>query len=129
MERKREKSWKSQLFEDKLWVFICYLSKMKTVSMFYNSFLLYNFYSLFLWYFVLVTFKFKHDKFFVRHSASISKFEWFEQPCLQYLFIIFCFSRYHWYHYLDLAENHFSSDISVPFKDSSDLYSHNPGSG
>ena len=30
--------------------------------------------------FVLEIFKFKYDKVFVRYSASISKFEWFEQP-------------------------------------------------
>ena len=39
-----------------------------------------TFYSLFLSFFVLEVFKFKYNKFFVRHSASISKFEWFEQP-------------------------------------------------
>ena len=39
------------------------------------------FYSLFLPFFVLEIFKFKYDKFFVRHSASISKFELIEQPC------------------------------------------------
>ena len=39
------------------------------------------FYSLFLTFFVLEIFKFKYDKFFVRNSASISKFEWFEWPC------------------------------------------------
>ena len=32
-------------------------------------------------FFILEIFKFKYDKVFVRHSASISKFEWFEQPC------------------------------------------------
>ena len=37
-------------------------------------------YSLFLPFFVLEIFKFKHDKVFVRHSASISEFKWFEQP-------------------------------------------------
>ena len=38
-----------------------------------------TFYSLFLPFFVLEIFKFKYDRFFVRHSASISKFQWFEQ--------------------------------------------------
>ena len=42
-----------------------------------------TFYSLFLPFFVLEIFKFKYDKFFVRHSASISKFEWSEQPCVK----------------------------------------------
>ena len=39
-----------------------------------------TFYSLFLPFFVLEIFKFKYDKVFVRNSASISKFKWFEQP-------------------------------------------------
>ena len=38
------------------------------------------FYSLFLPFLVLEIFEFKYDKFFVRHSTSISKFKWFEQP-------------------------------------------------
>ena len=45
------------------------------VTLLYSS----TFYSLFLPFFVLEIFKFKYDKVFVRHSASISKFEWFEQ--------------------------------------------------
>ena len=40
-----------------------------------------NFYSLFLPFFILEIFKFKYDRFFVRHSASISKFKWFKQLC------------------------------------------------
>ena len=40
-----------------------------------------TFYSLFLPFFILEIFKFKYDRFFVRHSASISKFKWFEQLC------------------------------------------------
>ena len=40
------------------------------------------FYSLFLPFFFLELSKFKYGKFFVRHSASISKFKWFEQPCI-----------------------------------------------
>ena len=39
-----------------------------------------TFYSLFLPLFALEIFKFKYDKVFLRHSVSISKFEWFEQP-------------------------------------------------
>ena len=39
-----------------------------------------TFYSLFLPFFMLEIFKLKYDKFFVRHSAFIFKFEWFEQP-------------------------------------------------
>ena len=35
---------------------------------------------LFLPFFVLEIFKFKYDKVFVRYSAFISKFQWFEQP-------------------------------------------------
>ena len=55
-------------------------------------------------------FKFKYDKFFVRHSASISEFEWFEQPQLDFDdfllvivflsivdFIIFQFGKIPWY--------------------------------
>ena len=38
-------------------------------------------YSLFLPFSVLDIFKFRYDKFFIRRSASISKLEWFEQPC------------------------------------------------
>ena len=41
-----------------------------------------TFYSLFIPFFVLEMFKFNYGKFFVRHSASISKFEWFEQLCI-----------------------------------------------
>ena len=69
----------SPLFEGKLGVFISYLSEMKivrSIALLYSSI----FYSLFLPFFVLEIFKFKYDKVFVRHSASISKFEWFEQP-------------------------------------------------
>ena len=80
MEQKCGKCWKSSIFEGKLWVFISCLSEMKIVS---SSTLLYSstFCSLFLPFFVLEIYKFKYDKVFVRHSASISKFEWFEQPC------------------------------------------------
>ena len=48
-----------------------------SITLLYSS----TFYSLFLPFFVLEIFKFKYDKVFVRHSASISKFEWFEQLC------------------------------------------------
>ena len=47
-----------------------------SITLLYSS----TFYILFLPFFVLEIFKFKHDKVFVRDSASISKFEWFEQP-------------------------------------------------
>ena len=79
MERKRGKCWKSPIFEGKLWVFISYLSEMKIVC---SMILLYSstFYSFFVPFFVLEIFKFKYDKVFIRHSASISKFKWFEQP-------------------------------------------------
>ena len=45
------------------------------------SIILYSsaFYSLFISFFILEIFKFQCDRFFVRHSASIPKFEWFEQ--------------------------------------------------
>ena len=72
---------KLSIFEGKLQVFMSYLSEMKTVSMFYNSWCSSTFYSLFLPFFVLLIFKFKYDKFFIRYSASISKFEWFQQHC------------------------------------------------
>ena len=45
-------------------------------------------YCLFLPFFVLEIFKFKYDKVFVRNSASISKFEWFEQPAATFLILI-----------------------------------------
>ena len=48
-----------------------------SITLLYSS----TFYSLFLPFFVLEIFKFKYDKVFVRYSASISKFKWFEQPC------------------------------------------------
>ena len=40
-----------------------------------------TFYNFFLPNFVLEIFKFKYDKLSIRHSASISIFKWFEQPC------------------------------------------------
>ena len=76
--RKHGKCGKSSIFDGKLWVII-YLSEMKIVSsvtLLYSS----TFCSLLLPFFVLEIFKFKYDKVFVRHSVSISKFEWFEQP-------------------------------------------------
>ena len=77
MQRKRVVNVENlQIFEGKLRVFCSYLSEMKTVSMFYNSFLFYStFYSLFLLFVVLEIFKFKYDKFFTSYSASISKFK------------------------------------------------------
>ena len=77
MEWKHGKCWKLPIFEGKLWVFFSYLSEMKTVSVFYNSSIL----VLFTACFYRFLFKFKYDKFFVRHSASISRFEWFELLC------------------------------------------------
>ena len=80
MEGKRGKCWKLPIFEGKLQVFFSYLSEMKTIcsiTLPYSS----TFYRLFLPFFVLEIFKFKYNKFFVRHSASISKFEWSEQLC------------------------------------------------
>ena len=79
MERKCGKCWKLSIFEGKLQVFLSYLRGMKTVSSITlpcSS----TFYSLFLPFFVLEIFKFKYDKFFIKHSASISKFEWQELP-------------------------------------------------
>ena len=80
MERRRGKCWKSPIFEGKLQAFISYLSEMKivcSITLLYSS----TFYSLFLPFFVLEIFKFNYDKVFIRHSASISKFKWFELPC------------------------------------------------
>ena len=78
----KHKHWKLQLVESKLRVFISYLSQMKAYSKVY-SVILYSstLYSLSLPFFVLEIFKFKYDRFFIRHSVSISKFEWSEQPC------------------------------------------------
>ena len=65
---------------------------MKTVNWLVCSITLHpysiTFYSLFLPFFVLEIFKCKYDKFFIRHSASIFKFEWFEQPCNRHLVIV-----------------------------------------
>ena len=47
-----------------------------SITLFYSS----TFYSLFLSFFVLEIFKFKYDKVFFQHFASISKFEWSELP-------------------------------------------------
>ena len=87
MERKHGKCWKLPIFDGKFWrkVFISYISEWNENSMFYNSFLLlvlfFPHYRLFISFFVLEIFKFKYGKFFVRPSASISKFKWFEQLC------------------------------------------------
>ena len=53
-----------------------------------------TFYSLFLPFFVLEIFKLKYDKFFVWHSASISKSKWFEQPCRYYRIAIDTLENY-----------------------------------
>ena len=45
-----------------------------------------TFYSLFILFFVLEIFEFKCRNFFVRHSASISKFKWFEQLWINLFF-------------------------------------------
>ena len=82
MEWKHGKCWKLPIFKGQLWVFSRYLSHMKTVSMFYSS----TFYSLFLPFFVQEISKFKYDKAFCQTSASISKFEWFEQPWYKFLY-------------------------------------------
>ena len=58
-----------------------------SITLLYSS----TFYSLFLPFFVLEIFKFKYDKVFVRHSASISKFEWFEQLCRNHTYILLLF--------------------------------------
>ena len=55
-----------------------------SITLLYSS----TFNSLFLPFFVLEIFKFKYDKVFVRNSASISKFEWFEQPAATFLILI-----------------------------------------
>ena len=81
MKQKRGKCWKWQLlkvnckFLSVIWVKwkqpVCF------IILIYSS----TFYSLFLPFFVLEISKFQYDKFFIRHCASISKFEWSEQPC------------------------------------------------
>ena len=48
-----------------------------SITLLYSS----TFYSLFIPFFVLEIFKFNYDTFFIRNSAAISKFDWFEQPC------------------------------------------------
>ena len=48
-----------------------------SITLLYSS----TFYSLFLWFFFPKIFEFKYDKVFVRYSAFISKFEWFEKLC------------------------------------------------
>ena len=80
MEQKCGKCWKSPIFEGKLQVFISYLTEMKKVYSI-TLFILALFTACFYHFFVLEIFKFKYDMVFVRHSASISKFEWFEQLC------------------------------------------------
>ena len=80
MEWKRGKCWKLRICEGKFRVFFVIWVKWKesvcAITLPYSS----TFYSLFLPFFVLEIFKFKCDMFFVRYSASISKFELFEQP-------------------------------------------------
>ena len=75
--------WSFTIFEGKLQVIFTYLSEMKTVSML-NPLILLLFTDCFYhaFFVLLEIFKFKYDKFFFRHSASISKFKWFEQPCM-----------------------------------------------
>ena len=76
---KRVTCGKLKLFKGKLRVFRAIWVKWKqsvcSTILFYSS----TFYSLFLSFFILEIFKFKYDKFFVRHSTSISKFKWSEQ--------------------------------------------------
>ena len=70
------------IFEGKLQVFSVIWVKWKqsvsSITLLYSG----TSYSLFLPFFVVEIFKFKDDKFFVRRSASIFKFKWFEQPCM-----------------------------------------------
>ena len=84
MERKQGKCWKLPIFKGKLWgffsvIWVKWKHSVCSITLPYSS----TFYSLFLPFFVLEIFKFKYNKFFVRHSVSISKFEWFEQPCIR----------------------------------------------
>ena len=58
-------------------IWVNWKQSVSSITLPYSS----TFYSLFLPFFVLEIFKFKYDKFFVRHYASISKFKWSEQPC------------------------------------------------
>ena len=71
------------IFEGKLWVFISCLSEIKIVNVLYLFFILALFTACFYHFFVLEIIKLKYDKVFIKHSASISKFEWFEQVCLE----------------------------------------------
>ena len=99
MELKHGKSWKLPIFEEKLWIFISYLI-IYQLSDIYSS----TFYSLFLPFFVLEIFKFKYNKVFIRHSASISKFEWSHLSHLRHVPLVsigwylvtwcFCYSCY-----------------------------------
>ena len=62
-------------FQSLVWV--KWKQSVCSISFLYST----TFYIFFLPFVVLKIFKFKYRKFFVRHSASISKFEWSEQPC------------------------------------------------
>ena len=58
-----------------LFIWVKWKQSVCSMISFYSS----TFYSLFQPFFVLEILKFKYDKFFIGHAASISKFEWFEQ--------------------------------------------------
>ena len=60
-------------------IWVKWKQSVRSITLLYSS----TFYSLFLPFFVLEIYKFKHDKFFVRNSAAISEFDWFEQPWVQ----------------------------------------------
>ena len=81
MERKRGKCWKLSIFKVNfrflLVIWVKWKQSVCSITLLYSS----TFYSLFLPFFVLEIFKFKYDTFFVRNSAAISKFKWFEQLC------------------------------------------------
>ena len=80
IEQKHGKCWKLPIFELNCMFFSVIWMKWKqsasSITLPYSS----TFYTLFLSFFVLEIFKFKDDKFFVRHSASIFEFKWSEQP-------------------------------------------------
>ena len=74
MEQKHDKCWNSPIFEGKLQVLSVIWVKWKqpvcSITLCCPS----TFYSLLMLFFVLEIFKFKYGKFFIRYSASISKF-------------------------------------------------------
>ena len=80
MERKPGKCWKFPVFEGKLQnlcvIWVKWKQSVCSITLLCSS----TFYSLFLPFFVQEIFKFKYGKFFIKNSASISKFGLFFEP-------------------------------------------------